>query len=121
MDLKEENLMDEIGKKKKKKTIITTFIVILILILCGILAYYFLFLKKDNGKNKNQNVNNIILESEYEMSGNELEDFDLTFLKLENNEENMIYSPLSIKYALEVLAEGANGKTKELIARILGQ
>ncbi len=121
MDLKEENLMDEIGKKKKKKTIITTFIVILILILCGILAYYFLFLKKDNGKNKNQNVNNIILESEYEMSGNELEDFDLTFLKLENNEENMIYSPLSIKYALAMLAEGANGKTKEQITSILGK
>ena len=121
MDLKEENLMDEIGKKKKKKTIITTFVVILILILCGILAYYFLFLKKDNGKNKNQNVNNIILESEYEMSGNELEDFDLAFLKLENNEKNMIYSPLSIKYALEMLAEGANGKTKAQITSVLGE
>ena len=121
MDFKEENLMDEIGKKKKKKTIITIIVVILILILCGILAYYFLFLKKDNEKNKNQDVNNIILESEYEMSGNELEDFDLSFLKLENKEENMIYSPLSIKYALEMLAEGANGKTKEQITSILGQ
>ena len=44
MDFKEENLMDEIGKKKKKNTIITIFVVIIIFILCGIIPYYFLFL-----------------------------------------------------------------------------
>lgn len=29
---------------------------------------------------------------------NKVKDFDLAFLKLENKETNLIYSPLSIKY-----------------------
>ncbi|OUM59397.1 Non-catalytic module family DOC2 [Piromyces sp. E2] len=36
-------------------------------------------------------------------------EFDFTFLKLENNKKNMLYSPLSIKYALQMLLEGAVG------------
>ena len=33
---------------------------------------------------------------------------------------NKLYSPLSIKYALEMLAEGANGESKEQISNIIG-
>ena len=53
--------------------------------------------------------------SAYRLSGNSLEDFDLFFLQLENEKKNKIYSPLSIKYALEMLEEGANGETKDQI------
>ena len=55
------------------------------------------------------------LASSYRMSGNGLEDFDLAFMKLESNEKNLIYSPLSIKYALAMLSEGANGETQKQI------
>ena len=56
----------------------------------------------------------------YQIKDNSIGDFDIQFLKLENNKENVIYSPLSIKYALEMLKEGANGETKEQIERIVG-
>ena len=60
------------------------------------------------------------VKSEYRLAGNHLQDFDISFLKLENQESNMIYSPLSIKYALEMLKEGANGTSKQQIEAILG-
>ena len=47
-------------------------------------------------------------------------DFELEFLKLENNNQNMIYSPLSIKYALNMLNEGASGNTKKQIEKVIG-
>ncbi len=50
---------------------------------------------------------------------NKVKDFDLAFLKLENKETNLIYSPLSIKYCLAILSEGANGDTKTQIDNIL--
>ena len=56
----------------------------------------------------------------YRLSGNSLENFDLRFLQLENEKKNKIYSPLSIKYALEMLKEGANGEAKEQISNIIG-
>ncbi|MBR3281147.1 MAG: hypothetical protein IKI57_04850 [Clostridia bacterium] len=46
---------------------------------------------------------------------NPLSKFDLEFLKMENNNQNMIYSPLSIKYALLMLKEGSEGETKTQI------
>ena len=51
------------------------------------------------------------------------EDFSYEFLKMESKENegtNIIYSPLSIKYALNLLNEGADGKTKEEIDNIIG-
>ncbi len=47
-------------------------------------------------------------------------DFEFSILRLENNEENMIYSPLSIKYALNMLKDGAKGNTLEQINEVLG-
>jgi len=47
-------------------------------------------------------------------------EFDFTFLKMENNKKNMIYSPLSIKYALHMLLEGAEGKTYDEINNVVG-
>jgi len=46
-------------------------------------------------------------------------EFDFTFLKMENNKKNMIYSPLSIKYALKMLQEGASNNTLAEIDRVL--
>lgn len=58
--------------------------------------------------------------STYRMSSNSLENFDLAFLKMENNGKNRVYSPLSIKYALAMLSEGSKGTTKNQITAIIG-
>ena len=47
-------------------------------------------------------------------------DFTLGFLKKENNTKNMLYSPLSIKYALKMLQDGANGNTYTQINNVVG-
>ena len=78
---------------------------------------------ENSGNNENANNNNNEIISD--VAGNEdesgnaageknntnqnnankkgISDFDLSFLKLENQKENKIYSPLSIKYALNML------------------
>lgn len=45
--------------------------------------------------------------------------FELSFLQLEDKQENMIYSPLSIKYALKMLQEGASDNTYTQIEEIV--
>lgn len=47
------------------------------------------------------------------------EELDLAFLKLTNDKENELYSPLSIKYALSMLNEGAGGTSKAQLDSIL--
>ena len=39
---------------------------------------------------------------------------------MENKKENIAYSPLSVKYALQMLNEGANGNTKNQIEKVIG-
>jgi len=39
---------------------------------------------------------------------------------MENNKSNMIYSPLSIKYSLHMLKDGANGNTFDKINELIG-
>lgn len=51
---------------------------------------------------------------------NSILDLNLSFLKLENQKENKIYSPLSIKYALKMLEEGTIGDSKLQISKLLG-
>ena len=46
--------------------------------------------------------------------------FDIKFLKMENQKANKIYSPLSIKYALKMLEEGTEGESKLQISNVLG-
>lgn len=65
--------------------------------------------------------------SEYDFSekpdikpNGKVKDFDMYFMKLENNSKNMIYSPLSIKYMLSMLKDGSNGDTKNQIVGLLG-
>lgn len=109
--------------KKKLKTI-TTVIILLIVVALSFLVYknYQDSLKtnpedKDKGTIKTEKDE---VYSEYRINSNALEDFDLYFLQLENNQKNKIYSPLSIKYALEMLNEGADGDSKTQINSIVG-
>lgn len=101
-------------KKKSNKGII----ILLILVVLGALGYFAYQKFKPEEKvveNKKKEV-----ETTYRMSGNGLEAFDLYFMQLENNNKNVVYSPLSIKYALAMLSEGAKGDTKTQIDDIIG-
>ena len=111
--------MKEETKKNNKTWVI---IVILLIVVAGGVGIYF-YTKQKSKPTPKPNVNNVtpeLTKSSYQINSNSLENFDLYFLKLENELENKAYSPLSIKYALEMLEEGANGKTKEQIKNIIG-
>ena len=103
--------------KKKHKILWIIMVVLLILSAGGTGLYYF---KKGNNSNPKPVEKPTPIESPYQINSNSLEPFDLYFLKLENQKNNKAYSPLSIKYALEMLEEGANGKTKDQIENIIG-
>lgn len=107
---------EEKSKKKNKNLIV----IIIIIVLLALLGAYFILTKgnKNNGKDVISNEPKKV--SAYRMSGNSIEDFDLAFLMLESGEKNKLYSPLSIKYALAMLSEGAKGSTKEQIDDIVG-
>lgn len=117
-----EEIKKEEPKKKKGKGGLIVIIVLLLLIACVALAIFVpsLLVKKSDKKPNTIDNSSKEYKSEYRMSGNGLEDFDLSFLKLENKASNKIYSPLSIKYALEMLAEGSDGDTKKQIEAVIG-
>lgn len=105
--------------KSKKKKVLIIVLIVLILIIVSIFIYKRYFdkpVETTSNKTKAKEV-----YSKYRMSGNGLEDFDLSFLQLENKTENSLYSPLSIKYALQMLAEGASGNSKAQIDSVIGK
>lgn len=103
--------------KKKNKNLA---VIIIIIVLLALLGTYFVLTKGNKDKGKDVISNEPKKVSAYRMSGNSIEDFDLAFLMLESGEKNKLYSPLSIKYALAMLSEGAKGSTKEQIDDIIG-
>lgn len=58
-------------------------------------------------------------ENENNSGENKISKFDLSFLKIENERENKIYSPLSIKYALKMLEEGTDAESKIQISNVI--
>lgn len=102
-------------EEKKDKKVLPIIIIgivslILIIVLCLLLIRN--GTKKSSGnteKDKPYNPNEVILDG-----------FTYAPLKLETNQENLVYSPLSIKYALSMLNEGAKGTTKEEIDKLIG-
>ncbi len=116
LEEKEEVVRKEEPPKKKKKGKKVIVILLILILLCVLgFAAYLNFKPKQTIKSEKKDV-----KSEYRLSGNGLEDFDLYFMKLENDGKNSVYSPLSIKYALAMLKEGANGDTKAQIESIIG-
>ena len=61
-------------------------------------------------------------QEEVKIEDGETQEFTYGFLNLENQRapgKNVIYSPLSIKYLLNLLSDGANGNTKKEIDRLI--
>ena len=109
-------------KKKKKNSgqgFIIALLIIMTLVLIGGMGYIYY---EDNYLNKDDSIVTDVDEvhSPYRMSGNGLEDFDIHFMQLENKKSNMVYSPISIKYALAMLNEGTAGMSNAQIRGLIG-
>lgn len=55
-----------------------------------------------------------------ELNDVKTDDSTYAFLQLETKKNNLVYSPLSIKYALHMLSDGAKGQTKTEIENVIG-
>ena len=124
-EIKNENVLEQTeqnvsntGGKNKKKVLVG--VVVGVVLLCVLSLGGFYLFNQNKVKPEKAKTDNKEYKSEYRLSGNSLEDFDLYFMKLENEEKNKVYSPLSIKYALEMLAEGASGETKKQLDAVIG-
>ena len=116
---------------KKDKNVLIMGIVLCIIILV-VLASFIFILRKEKSTDivETNTVEEPIIENVIEKPDEEIDDeepenienneFSTSFLRLENNKKNMIYSPLSIKYALKMLDEGAEGDTKKQIEDFIG-
>ena len=120
-----DNYQENNGNNQKNINSTTKLAIMIIAIVVLIIAIVAVVISSLPKKEKKKEQTTIVtdkqeVKSEYKLVGNHLQEFDISFLKLENNEENTVYSPLSIKYALEMLKEGTNGNSKEQITAILG-
>ena len=124
IEVNSDSLSNQSPKKPQKNSSAIIAIIFVILIAAGGFVWLEVFNGKDlftkNNENNGKEITPEKYASEYRISGNSLENFDLYFLKLENEKVNKIYSPLSIKYALEMLNEGADGDTKDQISSVVG-
>ena len=109
---------------KKVKTILVL-VIILLLIITGVYAII-VIKEKNDGTGNNLVSGDITKPVQNEVSGTQINEeqsnynFTMQFLKLENNKKNLVYSPLSIKYALKMLNDGAEGNTKAQIENVIG-
>lgn len=105
---------EEVKKTNKKKVIIG--LILLLIVVAGVVI---IMNNNLSDKGKTDTKSNKV-HSVYRMSGNSLEEFDLSFLKLGEKEKNVIYSPLSIKYALAMLNDGTDGNSNAQITALIG-
>ena len=102
-------------KSEKGKKIIISILSLSLII--GITVIMVLKLNKKNTINTNGKT----FSSEYSLTDNNFQLLDLYFLKSENKESNMVYSPISVKYALAMLSDAAKGESKSQIDSVLGK
>ena len=102
----------DIDKKKTISLIMVTISIIMIII--GVSMFII-----NNGSKNSNGGGNIKPDNPHNPNDIVYDGFTYSFLKLENDNKNLVYSPLSIKYALSMLGEGANEKTKEEIDKLI--
>ena len=119
----------EMNSPQKNKTgLLIVTVIVSITIIAGV-SFGFYWIKMRNRNTSSDNAKTATYSAElpkykgefkFDLQKGQLSDFDIAFLKAENTEINKVYSPLSIKYALAMLEEGANGTSKDQISNVLG-
>lgn len=115
-------------QKKQIKLSLTTAIILIIVFIAVLTLICFSIIKSGQNSKAEKNTGEAIEMHDDKVTDDgkmtskikSNEDFATRFLKMENNEKNIIYSPLSIKYALNLLSEGANQNTKKEIENVIG-
>ncbi len=115
-----EMMPNNSNKKKGKFGKVFLIILLVLVLIAAIIIVVLKFMPQLVKKDATNKIESKKVYSKYRMDGNGLQNFDLSFLKIENSDNNIIYSPLSIKYALGMLNEGASGNTKEQITDVIG-
>lgn len=105
-------------KKAGKGKVIGLIAAAMLLIGGGVFAGVKLFGKKDEPVPEPEPVAKV--EPERPVVAEATGALAVRFLKMENRGENAIYSPLSIKYALSMLRDGADNETRAEIEAVLG-
>lgn len=107
---------------------LTTVIVLILLVVIIIAGVLFVISNKNNDSKGSQVEERNTIQTESKQTDIKSDpktnysntDLSFRFLKMENKKENIVYSPLSIRYALQMLNEGANGNTKVQIEKVIG-
>ena len=118
--------------KKEKNGISLIGLLIAIVLLIAIIVVFAVIYTYKAGENTNTENKVAVAQSEYntvteptvtkpQPTINTDDEFWYQFLKMENKKSNMVYSPLSIGYALNMLNDGANGNTKAQIEKIISK
>ena len=118
--------MEENNNQIKVK--LTTIIVLILVVAIIIAGIVFVIFNKNNENKSSKIEERNTTQAEYKQTDTKTDtktnysdtELSFKFLKMENKKENMIYSPLSIRYALQMLNEGANGNTKTQIQKVIG-
>lgn len=110
--------MEENDKKLKVKLTTIIGVIVILAIIVGIVVI--ILNNNNNNGNEEKNVMQVGEGKIEHKQDYEDTEFSFKFLKMENKKENMVYSPLSIKYALKMLNDGANGNTKTQIENVIG-
>ena len=104
-------------EKKELKIKLKTAVIAIIIVAIILVVIFALVINKNKQEEAGENTTISEIDSNEQILES---DFSLKFLKLENKKQNMVYSPLSIKYALNILNEGAVGNTKTQIENVIG-
>ncbi len=93
-------------------------LIILVALFASVVIAMFAVLS-NNDKSHNHSV--VVENSDSKTESRVVEDFSTEFLRMESQQQNILYSPLSIKYALNMLNDGAYGNTKTQIENVIGK
>ena len=105
--------------KKNNKTGLFVMIAIIILLLISFGIFFALGGSKTGGNNGGNNAGNGGDEvTPSKVDG--LTEFDVKLLKDFEDKKNIVYSPMSIKYAMSMLIDGTDGNTKQELVDVIG-
>ena len=86
-------------------------------VLC-LLGLGLIFVPSWSGRKKDND--NGVSDQKIDNSIQNVTNFEFSFLKMENEKKNMLYSPLSIEFALNMLQDGALNNTYDEISGVIG-
>ena len=114
-------------KNKKNTKLLLISLIIVLFIAAIVIVGTMVFMNATEEKPQEQKINQNKVNTnsgDAQTDEEDLGEFNLSFLKLENNEKNKgknkLYSPLSIKYALYLLRDGAEGNSLKQIENLVG-